>query len=277
VNNFVHLGSPEQYTDFLMWKEIIDIDFRDENKNSHIFSENQSIMLMAGKNKRLKKVSPYKFNLNYKNKKIYEYIFDFFNSTKKTIITNKNIKNKFYKKNVNYSLVNNTKSMFETVYKSKKILNKKNSFFLLSCDCYGKINFINLRKKIDDYKPSLVIFSFRPSYMQSNLSFSHTQIETNGDRIKDINVKSNFSPNKLGHGGFFWISSGKIFNHMNKFKNSSYYKKNSRKREIIIDDYFKYCVLEKKANVIHFELDYYVHIGSKKEYFEYQYWKNFFN
>ena len=259
-----------------MWKEIITAKLNNENKNSHIFKNNQSIMLMAGKNKRLKKVSPFKFNLNYRNTKMYDYIFNFFNSSKKIIITNKNIKNKFYKNKFEYSLIKNTKSMFDTVYKSKKTLSNKDAFFLLSCDCYGKINFINLRKKIDNFKPSLVIFSFRPSYMQSKLSYSHTQIKTNGDRVKDINIKGNFSSNMLGHAGFFWISDGKIFNYMNDFKNSNYYKNNSKKREIIIDDFFKYCVLEKKTNTIHHELDYYVHLGSEREYFEYKYWENYF-
>ena len=55
IDKFVHLGNPEQYTDYLNWREIIKNNLECESKNSHIFKNNQSIMLMAGKNKRLKK------------------------------------------------------------------------------------------------------------------------------------------------------------------------------------------------------------------------------
>ena len=48
INNFVHLGTPEQYEDFLNWREIIKIKFK---KSLNL--KNLCVMLMAGKGKRV--------------------------------------------------------------------------------------------------------------------------------------------------------------------------------------------------------------------------------
>jgi hypothetical protein len=48
------------------------------------------------------------------------------------------------------------------------------------------------------------------------------------------------------------------------------------KREVLIDDYFKYLVVNKFVKTNYFKLDNYTHIGSDKEYLEYKYWNNYF-
>ena len=49
------------------------------------------------------------------------------------------------------------------------------------------------------------------------------------------------------------------------------------KREALIDDYFKFLIKKHNVKISFKILNYYVHIGSEKEFEEYCYWKNFFN
>ena len=48
------------------------------------------------------------------------------------------------------------------------------------------------------------------------------------------------------------------------------------KREILLDDYFKFLFDKKLCKVKHFELNTYTHVGSIKEYFELKYWEDYF-
>ena len=78
----------------------------------------------------------------------------------------------------------------------------------------------------------------------------------------------------LGHAGFFWINSKKVFGYFENFLKSKYFK--FIKREVIIDDYFKFLVKNKLIKTNFIELKSYIHIGSLKEYQEYLYWKRYF-
>ena len=70
-----------------------------------------------------------------------------------------------------------------------------------------------------------------------------------------------FMPSSLVHS---------LFDHLQKFSVS-----NNLKREIILDDYFKYLFDKKLHKVICYKLNYYVHIGSINEYEELKYWENY--
>ena len=78
----------------------------------------------------------------------------------------------------------------------------------------------------------------------------------------------------MGHAGFFWINSENVFKYISNFISSTNYR--SLKREIIIDDYFKFITAKKLINVTYIKLKNYIHIGSAKEYKEYTYWKDYF-
>ena len=58
------------------------------------------------------------------------------------------------------------------------------------------------------------------------------------------------------------------------FLRSKYYK--SLKREIIIDDYFKFIINNKLIKASFIKLKNYIHIGSLVEYQEYEYWHKYF-
>merc|ERR1711991_1230974 len=90
LKNFVHLGLPNQFEDFIHWKKIITNQF-----NKKLNLNFPSIMLMAGKGKRVKALKEKKPFLKIKNQNIYEYILKKFGSNKKYIISNNN----YFKKN----------------------------------------------------------------------------------------------------------------------------------------------------------------------------------
>ena len=86
IKNFVHLGFPAQYEDFLNWRNIILKNF-----NTSLEFNYTNIMLMAGQGKRVKKLRELKPFLKIKNNKIYKFIFQKFGSRNNIIITQKEL------------------------------------------------------------------------------------------------------------------------------------------------------------------------------------------
>ena len=118
------------------------------------------------------------------------------------------------------------------------------------------------------------MFGFNFSNLQKNLNNAHTQLIFKNNMVSDLRVKSKYDNNLLGHAGFFWINSNKVFSYLDNFLKSKYYK--SLNREIIIDDYFKFIIKNKLIKASILKLKNYVHIGSLVEYQEYTYWQKYF-
>ena len=266
LNNFVHLGLPSQFEDFIDWKKIIVNQFQ-EKLNLNF----PSIMLMAGKGERVKALKEKKPFLKINNQKIYEYILKKFSSKKKYIISNNNYLNQINKKYKLYK-INKTNSMLQTIEKSLNFFKNKNNFFILSCDCFGNFNSKKFKQFIKLKNPDVVLFSFKISKFQRLISNSHTTMRVIQNKIKSINVKkfTNYK-NEFGHAGFFWIKNKDIFDHLENF-----HYKNRINREILLDDYFKFLFDENLCKVSNYSLNQYVHIGSVKEYSEFKYWENYF-
>lgn len=266
IDKFVHLGTPSQYENFLQWKK-----FYSEAPKKSLKLNLPGLMLMAGQGKRVKNLREKKPFLQIRNYKAYEFIFNKFGSSKKIIVINRNFYKSFGKK---YKLlkIEKTNSMFETVENSLSLIKDLKNFFIHSCDCFGLFNkkrFINFLK---NKKPDVVLFAFNISNLQRKLSNAHTTIRFKNNSIYSINIKklSNKS-NELGHAGFFWISSKKVFDHVKNF-----HKTKKFNREILLDDYFKFLFDKKLCTIKCFKLDQYIHFGSIPEYFELKYWENFF-
>ena len=68
-----------------------------------------------------------------------------------------------------------------------------------------------------------------------------------------------------------YCKNNEIFNHLKYFN-----QKNRLKREILLDDYFKFLFDKNLCKVRNFDLDQYIHLGSIKEYSEFKYWENYF-
>jgi len=271
IKNFVHLGTPEQYEDFIMWKKIL-------HKKSNIglgLSKFPNIMLMGGKGSRVKKLKYKKAFLPINNTKIFEYIFKKFGSKKNIIITNSYYAKNISKKKYKVFLIKKTDSMFSTLYKSKKFIETYKNFFLTSCDCFGGINKESFNSVLSNQRPDLVIFSYNFTNLQKNLTSSHTELILYRKKILKINVKSNSSNSKIGSAGFFWIKDKSVFKYFEEFKN--YFNTKIGNREPILDDYFSYLFMHKLIKISFYRLNYYVHIGSVPEFKEYNYWQRYFS
>jgi NDP-sugar pyrophosphorylase family protein len=232
-------------------------------------------MLMGGKGRRLSGITNFKPFLLVNNKPIFKLVFDNLNSKEKVIITNNYYKKKLIKKDYKIIFVKETKSMFDTIYESRNVLQNKSNYFLTSCDCIGIVDKKILSIFLKKNKKDLVFFAFKFSYFQKSLGNSHTQLIINKNKVINVKVKNRYNSLGYGHAGFFWIKNAKVFKYLDFFKNSNFYK--NLKREVLIDDYFKFLVIKKLISANHFLLEDYIHIGSEKEYREYNYWNNYFN
>jgi len=227
-------------------------------------------MLMAGKGERVKNLKVKKPFLKIKNYKIYEYIFNKYGSKKNHIITNNN-----YLKSINkkYKIfkIDSSKSMLQTIEKSINFLKDKKNFFILSCDCFGFFEKLKFKKFIERKNPDVVLFAFKITELQKTLFNAHSSIKLKHDNIESISVKKSLNNlGELGHAGFFWVRNSNIFDNLKKFNSS-----NNLKREIILDDYFKFLFDKKLCKVSCYKLNDYTHIGSITEYEELKYWQNY--
>ena len=265
IKNFVHLGVPSQYEDFRNWKSLLVDSF-----NSSLNLNNKNIMLMAGKGKRIKSLNKKKPYLKIREKNIYEYIFKKYGTKKNYILTNKNYISGLKKKYKIYN-IGRSNSMLQTIEKSDLFIKNKRNYFLSSCDCFGNFNkneFIKFKK---NKKPDVILFAYKFTDLQKKLTNSHTTLDFKKEKLSSISVKSNSEKNIFGHAGFFWIKDHRVFNFINNFKKSFKYK-----REVLVDDYFKYLFDTKKLVVECHKLSNYVHIGSIQEYNELKYWEEYF-
>ena len=122
---------PNQYRNFLKWSNIFSSNFEKSMKFNY-----QTVMLMAGKGKRLKKLKEKKPFLKIRDYQIFDYILKKFGSKKNCIISN-NENLRFMKKRYQTYKIKNSTSMLNKIEKSENLLKEKKNFFLLSCDCFG--------------------------------------------------------------------------------------------------------------------------------------------
>ncbi len=265
---FVHLGIPDQLIDYLYWKNYFSQDTK-KNIYKNLFENTTNLMLMAGKGSRMEANQTSKPLIKIDNLKMYEKVFSYFPSDKKIVITNSKIAKSISKK-VQVFNIKSSASFYDTLVKSKKYLINNNNYFLLSCDCFAHIDFLKFRNFLDINKPDIVVFYFEFSLFQKKLNNQHTQLSILNSRIREFLVKKKYNPKLYGHAGFFWIANGKIFKKINELKKISF------SREIIIDDYIKYLNEKSNFKISAFKVENYMHLGSKYELKEYNYWKKIF-
>jgi hypothetical protein len=270
IKSFVHLGTPQQYEDFIYWKKIFD---KKKQKTLRL-TKFPNIMLIGGKGKRVKELGYKKPFLPINNTEIFKFIFRKFGAKIKIIITNSEFKNSFSNSEYFTHSIKKTNSMFSTVYNSKKLIEKFKFFFLLSCDCFGEINKKKFCMLLKNKNPDLVLFAYKFSRLQKKLTNSHTELKVAKNKILKINVKSNSRNSTTGLAGFCWIKDKNVFKYFKEFKKSL--KPKIRKREFIMDDYFNYLHKKDLIKISLYSLNKYVHIGSASEYREYNYWEQYF-
>ena len=265
IDNFVHLGIPSQYENFIRWRSIFINEFKKSIKLNM-----SNLMLMAGKGKRIKELGKKKPFLKIKNTKFYTYIFKKFGCTNNFITTTKNYYKDLDKKYTIFK-IKKSNSMLETLEKSLDFIKFKKNILISSCDCFGIFEKQKLLSFIKIKKPEIILFSYKFSESQKQLVNSHTAILKKKNKIFSIKVKKNNNNDLIGNAGFFWVNSTKVLNYINEFKFNT-----NLRRELLVDDYFEYLFRKKKFRIETFEMKNYVHIGSTSEYKELQYWENYF-
>ena len=161
--------------------------------------------------------------------------------------------------------------MLQTIEKSAKLFKNKKNFFLSSCDCFGIFDKRQFNKFIKQKNPDIILFAYKFSSLQNKLRNSHTILNIKNNKLISIKVKKNTKNSIYGHAGFFWIKNSNVFNFISGFKKTC-----KQKRELLVDDYFKYLFDNNKFKVKYFKLENYLHIGSFVEYNELNYWINYF-
>ena len=219
-------------------------------------------MLAGGKGSRTKNIVKNKILMKINNNFLYKKILDKYESDKNYIIINDNKLKKYIKyKNLIFLKIPPTNSMFDTLLKSQNNLINLKNFFLTSCDCLPNFDNIKLIKIITDKNIDVIFFGFNFTNLQKNLFSAHSMLKLSKDKVVDIDVKKKYIQNSLGHAGYFWIRNGNIFNYLNLYKKSNQYK--NLKREIIIDDFFKFLINKKLINSSYLIAKNYLHFGSK--------------
>ena len=94
----------------------------------------------------------------------------------------------------------------------------------------------------------------------------HTHISYRENAVTEIHIKSKSSDNDLGLAGFFWVRNGKdiVSTHEIIHCNNT---------ELTADHIFKQMIKD-NYNILKYDLDHYVHLGSFTEFKEFQYWNS---
>ena len=163
--------------------------------------------------------------------------------------------------------------MLQTFEKSFDFIKNLKNFFILSCDCLGFFDPKTFKNLLKQNNPDIVLFAFEISKIQKKMTNAHTTINFKKNNIQSIQVKKYTNrDHELGHAGFFWVKNKDIFKNLKKFHLS-----NRIKREILLDDYFKFLFDKNLCKVSCLKLNEYIHFGSVTEYLEFKYWVNYFN
>ena len=266
---FIHWGVPEQLNDFLRWKTILS-DKR--SVNEPLIEKN--IMMMGGTGSRMKSISDKpKGLLEIDSKPLYQFVCEHFPAKSTTIIVSPEVLSAFetnvsFTRNNIHPLKKQTDSQYETLLESQSLLTSNSNYFLSSCDAYGLFSIDDFLAFTKTHQPDAIIFTFKPSMMQTKLASQHTHVSIDNHRVTAVHFKSKSSNSDLGLAGFFWICDGGIFETLTPITNKTI--------EYSADHVFEDFV-ENNLNIMHYPLEQYIHLGTPEEYLEFQYWWKYAN
>lgn len=270
VDYFIHWGIPEQLEDFKEWEVKIKKIRNFNTKQTKYFD---SLICMGGTGSRMSNLKlGYKGFIKINKIPMFKFVSGFFLGKNNTVITYKDIfvKNKTKFNNFRKIIFDKkTSSQLETLIKVKQKIFKQKNFFLLSCDAFSFLDYNKLLSTISKEDSDAVIFLFKPSLINSIDKKSHTYVTIQSNKIKSINIKKKKKIDDLGLAGFFWFADGKVFKEISNVKSD-------KKNEMSIDHFIIHLInLKKKISYV--ILDYYCHLGTEKEYLEFDFWNKNIN
>ena len=273
IDHFMQWGTPEDLQEFMFFARKIPLNFKDQKIDCN------SILIMAGKGNRMKKISKVKKPYLKVNE---SYLFDFctknFQSIENNVLAisgdDEDIKFLENKKAISKVIVGSTKSSTETLLISldKHKFNKNLGVFIMPCDATVNFKWKDFQKiiKINNNLDG-VIFSYNSYPYAKWMPEQYGWLTVNKDNLIDkVGLKkgwnSEFSNPIIT--GYFWFpdiiklkNKLKIFLHHDEF----------RSKETSIDEFCNYLI-QKQNIIMSYPVDDFLCLGTPKEFRAYEYW-----
>ncbi len=253
---FVHTGIPEQMRDLQHWEEIMK---RTNNKNNIPL-----LVMMCGQGLRMKNVSSVnKAGILMNGQAMYAFVGSKMQSNNTMYLVN-TVTYPLLKKGMKaINIHQQTKTQTESMKNALSLLPDTKDLLVLSNDCYGLFDIEEL-KKVHDC--DMVLFGFEPSLLQSKQKSAHSGFAFSEFQVENITIKS-LAKGYLGLAGMYYFPDTAVLKEMYNF--------DCTKNENM--EHFAQYLLYKKYKVGFVKLDFYIHLGTPEEYYEYQYWNKFFH
>ena len=275
VKKFICLGTPRDYKEYLYWY-FLSKSYTENSKSEYEYEHH--ILTAAGKGNRFRKYGyriP-KIFLDFQNKSLLEQAFTSINSKKTTIISLKSYEERIKRLN-NYSMdienffIDQTLngqlfSLFEYI-KLKKIKN----FLVSSADYNFSFSNKEFNRIINEKNPDIIIFTTSwNEFAFENIS-NYGFVESNSSGlVKRIIEKPSIKSTKVDLNslliGTFWFKSSEIIDSMMKNNNS--------KEELFIAKTISNYL--SKFKTYRLDVNYWLSLGTPKEYQLAQYWFDYF-
>lgn len=245
------------------------------------------VITCAGKSRRFKNegINTPKFMLPLDNTTIISKILDAYDDndnfhivlTDKQLLENQNLKSylKKLKKNIYLNIIKeHNKGPCFSALQAKTCYLKEN-IILSYCDFLINWNYKKFKREIYEYDYGIISFKgFHPSSFSGTL---YCYLKVKNNEIVGLREKKSFT--KKPSDEFASVGSY-FFKNFDLFKEYSLKALNSKKlirqyHEIYASLPYLYLIKEKK-NILNFEVDKFISLGTPKDYSEYLSWQNFF-
>lgn len=256
TKSFVHLGTPEQYEDAQEWNQIMN----SENNANNI----PILEMMCGTGSRMKEISEInKSGILIQNIPMFRFVVDKYKSDQVTFLVNKNTLSFLNNEDKFINIEIQTLTQSESLFKAIPDLVQFKKVLVTSNDCFGVFD-LNLLNEFQGY--DMVLFGFRLRLTHNKQHNAHSGLSFIGNNVTEVSIKS-VDDNQLGLAGLYYFPDINILKKIHAFD----YKENNSV------DHIAYYLLKHNANIGVIELKHYVHLGTPEEYFEFEFWKNFYN
>ena len=265
VKSFTHIGLPTQYEDVKHWHNVAK-KLKDNQSTEKYNLTN--CMLAGGTGTRMTSVSDTpKHLLMVNNQPMINLVIDSLNCTNNIIIGAPKIDlpDSLVKNCIVQELEYQTSSHLETMSKAITYIEDDKPILFSSCDCFSWLNWEKFEGMVNEYDPDIIIFEFDLSLLNSKLGGQHSTIHSKDSVVIDVDDKGREHEYEKGFAGFFWFKNKSLINTL--FEKQEIIDEN----ELIVDDLIKFACTH-DYNVMSYNLDHYIHLGTPEEFREFNYW-----
>lgn len=256
TQSFVHLGTPEQYKDACGWNQILN--------SENTPNDTPNLVMMCGTGSRMKEISKInKAGLPVQSEAMFRFVAEKFKSSRIQYLVNNSTQSLLTERDSEINIGAQTSTQTESLFKAFPYLVEQKELLITSNDCYGIFD-LSLLSKFTDY--DMVLFGFNLRLIHKKQGNAHSGLSFTENYVTEISIKS-VDEKQLGLAGFYYFPNINILKKINDFdflKNSSV-------------DHLAQYLLKRKAKIGIIELKHYVHLGTPEEYYEFEFWKNFYN